>query len=185
MPSEAEPRIAGTMVLQHRQVMEERFGKARVTNALGALREQQRTELAQALPANWIRLDAFQALYDAVSRETGVGLDELHSAVTRESTSRTVRTVWRMLLRLSTDQTLVTRTPEMYKKAFSIGQVQSRLVEAGRSENVLTGWPQVPDFVLRQVRVATEEVLVLAGRSEIGVQVERRPDGAQYTVTWR
>lgn len=183
--SAREPQIAGTMAVQHRQVMEERFGKARVTNAIGTLSEQVRAELAKALPGNWIRLDAFQALYDAVCRETAVELDELHSAVTRESTSRTVRTVWRMLLRLSNDETLVTRTPEMYKKAFSIGQVQSRLVEAGRSENVLTGWPDVPDFVLRQVRVATEAVLTLAGRSEIAVRVERRPDGAVYTVTWR
>jgi hypothetical protein len=39
--------------------------------------------------------------------------------------------------------------------------------------------------VLRQVRIATAEVLALAGRTQIDVQVERRPDGAQYTVTWR
>jgi hypothetical protein len=181
----SEPQIAGTMMLQHRQVMEERFGKARVVSAIATLSEPMRAELARALPTNWVRLDALQALYDAVSHETGVGIEELHSAVTRESTARTVRTVWRMLLRLSNDNTLVTRTPEMYKKAFSIGQVQSRLVEPGHSENLLTGWPEVPDFVLRQVRVATEEVLVLAGRSEIRVDVERRPDGACYSVTWR
>jgi hypothetical protein len=164
--------------------MEERFGKPPVTRAIGTLDEAQRAELARALPANWVRLDALRALYDAVCRETGVGLEELHSAVTRESTSRTVRTVWRILLRMSSDETLVTRTPEMYKKAFSIGQVKSSLVESGRSENVLSGWPDVPDFVLRQIRVATEAVLTLAGRSDISVEMERRPDGAQYTVRW-
>jgi hypothetical protein len=185
MATETEPRIAGTMMLQHRQVMEERFGKAAVARATATLSEAQRTELASALPTNWVRLDVFQALYDAVCRETGVDIDELHSAVTRESTARTVRTVWRMLLRMTGDQTLVARTPEMYKKAFSIGQVQSRLIENGRSENLLTGWPNIPDFVLRQVRVATAEVLALAGRTNIDVQVERLPDGAQYTVTWR
>ena len=185
MAAQTEPRIAGTMMLQHRQVMEERFGKATVARAIAALSEAQRAELASALPTNWVRLDAFQALYDAVCRETGVDIDELHSAVTRESTARTVRTVWRMLLRMTGDQALVTRTPDMYKKAFSLGQVQSRLIDDGRSENVLTGWPNVPDFVLRQVRVATAEVLALAGRTNIDVQVERRPDGAQYTVTWR
>ena len=114
------------------------------------LTDTQRAELASALPTNWVRLEAFQALYDAVCRETGVDIDELHTAVTRESTARTVRTVWRMLLRMTSDQALVTRTPEMYKKAFSIGQVQSRLIEGGRSENVLMGWPDVPDFVLRR-----------------------------------
>jgi len=185
MATETEPRIAGTMMLQHRQVMEERFGKPVIARAIATLSEAQRTELASALPTNWVRLEAFQALYDAVCRETGVDIDELHGAVTRESTARTVRTVWRMLLRMTGDQALVTRTPEMYKKAFSIGQVQSRLIEEGRSENVLTGWPNVPDFVLRQVRVATAEVLALAGRTNVDVQVERRPDGAQYTVTWR
>jgi hypothetical protein len=185
MAAGTEPRIAGTMMLQHRQVMEERFGKAPIARAIGMLADAQRAELASALPTNWVRLDAFQALYDAVCRETGVDVEELHGAVTRESTARTVRTVWRMLLRMTADQALVARTPEMYKKAFSIGQVQSRLLEEGRSENALTGWPDVPDFVLRQVRVATAEVLALAGRKEIDVRVERRPDGALYTVTWR
>ena len=185
MATGTEPQIAGTMMLQHRQVMEERFGKAPVARAIATLSEAQRTELTSALPTNWVRLDAFQALYAAVSRETGTDIDELHSAVTRESTARTVRTVWRMLLRMTNDQALVARTPEMYKKAFSIGQVQSRFIEGGRSENALTGWPDVPDFVLRQVRVATVEVLALAGRTNIDVQVERRPDGAVYTVTWR
>jgi hypothetical protein len=73
----------------------------------------------------------------------------------------------------------------MYRKAFSRGQVSSRLLGPHRSENVLTGWPDVPDFVIRQIKVATEAVLTLAGRSEIAVDVERRPDGAVYTATWR
>jgi|RhiMethySRZTD1v2_1073278.scaffolds.fasta_scaffold09512_9 hypothetical protein len=182
---DGEAKIAGTMVVQHRQVMEERYGKPVVARAIAALDEALRAELGRALPGAWVRLEVLQGLYGEVSRETGSSVEELHTAVTRESTARTVRTVWRMLLRMSTDDALVGRTPEMYKKAFSRGEVTSRLTGSHQSENVLSGWPDVPDFVLRQVRVATAEVLRLAGRSEITVQVERRPDGAVYTTSWR
>jgi hypothetical protein len=156
-----------------------------VARAIAALEEGLRAELGRALPGAWVRLAVLQALYAEVSRETGTSIEDMHTAVTRESTGRTVRTVWRMLLRLSNDEALVSRTPDMYKKAFSRGEVTSRLLGPHQSENVLSGWPDVPDFVIRQIKVATETVLVLAGRSEIVVNVERRSDGVVYTASWR
>ena len=89
-----------------------------------------------------------------------------------------MRSVWRILLRLTSDESLVARVPVFYPKSWNRGRLVARLVGPGKAESRLDGWPNVPEYTVRGVRIAFETTLRLAGRKDIESSVERHADGA-------
>ena len=57
--------------------------------------------------------------------------------------------------------------------------------QAGRAELALSDWPGVPEIAQRGLRVGVETVLRVAGRQNVRVTSEARPDGALFHASWR
>jgi hypothetical protein len=89
-----------------------------------------------------------------------------------------------MLIRLTSDEALVRRTPAYYSRAFNIGTLASTIPEPGRVSLTLSGFPGAPDFSLRGVAWGIETVMTVAGRKNVRVVYTRTGDGASFNGTW-
>jgi hypothetical protein len=98
---------------------------------------------------------------------------------------KTLRTSWRMLLRVTSDRAIMSRAPILYAKWRNIGRLETKVVSHGRVELVLTEWPGMSERNIRSLGITIETVLRLAGRKQIKVLPQSTPDGAKYTVVWQ
>jgi len=177
-------RVSGAVVRDQHKVMEETFGAAVVARAVEGLEPDTRREYEAVLPVSWCSVDTANAVIRAVARELGRTPSDLQRQVARLGVERTLSTVWRLLLRVTSDDALVRRTPVIYGKTYDRGEFTSRIVAPGRAELTLAGWPAMPELDMESLGVAVETVLELAGRRAVRVTWERRSSGAFYVATW-
>jgi len=180
------PRMSGAIVVEHRKLFAERFGNEKVARALARLPREQHDEFVHALPSTWLRLETVEAVYFAMAEELEREVAAVHLEIGRLAIERTLRTVWRLLLRFTTDAALIARTPVIFGRSFDRGHLSSVIDRPGHAWLTLAGWPGLTDFPIRSVCNGTATVLHLAGRSDTHAEiVERRPDGALIGAHWR
>lgn len=180
-----EPTITGTLVSTHLELLGGRFGAAEVERCIDGLPTEFRSEMQGVIAAGWVPVRAYDAFYRAFAERVGIDVVELHTETSRQSVERTFKTIWRLLLRFTADQALISRTPILYSRAYSKGTLKAAFPATGVAEIELEGWPDAPDIVLRGTRVAVETVLRLSGRNTIKITVERVPGGAKLHATWK
>jgi hypothetical protein len=183
MPQGDIPRISGSIVRNHLGELRERH-PFEVENALLALDPQARNEVANALSIGWVDIGAYERFYREVARAVGRPLSDLHTEVSRLAVQKTLTTVHRLLLRFTTDQALLSRTPFIYSKTFDRGELRPAIPEPGRAEIEVVGWPGMHEFPLRGLRIGVETVLTVAGRKAVRVKGRTATDGAHLTATW-
>jgi hypothetical protein len=179
------PCVAGVAVLDLTRELEEMVGSQYIALARAALTHEQRLELEEVTAVSWVRMSTSSAFIDAVGSVVGRDPEPLVDEAVRRATVRTFKTVWRMLLRLTTDDALVKRTPMIYARGRNIGQLDARLLSPGAAEMILTRWPDPPPRQMRLIAISTEVVLGLAGRRETRCEHERKRDGARFALYWR
>jgi len=180
-----EPRVSGTIVFDQLGVYRELVGPEVVGAAMAALAPDDRRELDGVLPISWVRLSAFNALLAEIARATQRDLLTMDADAVRRGTERTFTTVWRVLLRLTTDAALITRTPTFYAKGYDTGTLAARIPAPGRAELELTGFPEISDIDLQGVRIGIETVLRLSGRKDVRGTHHRTPSGGTFVVLFR
>lgn len=183
--SEREPRTAGALIVDQRRILEDLLGPRTVRRALDGLPPDVRQELDEAMPISWLRVSAMEQCYVAIASEARRDPDELHDEVGRLGVRKTFHTFWRLLLRFTSDQALVTRTPLMFAKAFDTGRLEARITGPGAADIRLLDWPEVPKWVVDGTATAIETVLELAGRRDPSVLWERTEDGALLRASWQ
>src|SRR5262245_54562779 len=120
MPGD-EPTISGTLVSTHIELLRARFGVDQVTRCIEELPEDFRKEMRGVIAAGWVPIRAYDAFYRSFADRVGRDVAELHTETSRESVERTFKTIWRLLLRLTSDEALISRTPILYSRAYSKG----------------------------------------------------------------
>jgi hypothetical protein len=133
---------------------------------------------------SWIRVSTADAALSAVAREAGRDPLRFQAEVARVGVEKTLGTVWRVLLRLVTDEALVKRTPLLHSKTYDTGRMTARIAQPGRAEIALDDWPEVPEIDIIAIAAGVEAVLRAAGRREVRVRHERTRSGAFYVATW-
>ncbi|HMJ14250.1 MAG TPA: hypothetical protein VK524_22700, partial [Polyangiaceae bacterium] len=133
----------------------------------------------------WVPISSMESVFAELAAARGQSVTELHEEVARISTERTLRTVWRMLLRLTTDEALINRARVLFSRSYNRGKLEVFITAPGRAEATLQDWPGAPAWTLRGTRIGIETALRLAGRNNVRVSYERRPFGAVFAVTWR
>ena len=159
-------------------------GAERVARALGRLSPGDRERYVGMLPIGWIPIVLMEAAFGAIASELGRDLAGFHTEVARLSVARTMRTLWRLLLRFTGERALISRTPVFYARSYNRGRLVSDVPEPGRGEIDLLDWPDAPEWTLRAVSVGVITVLEISGRPGAAVTWERTPDGAHFRATW-
>lgn len=180
----AEPTISGALLSQHREILREVVGDATLKAALAALPPADRDLLESATSMSYIPIRTADALYAEIGKQLGRDPAAVHEQVSRMAVERALKTVWRLLLRFTTDEALVSRTPLIFSRAFPQGTLVPRLVAPGHAEIRVEAWPDIPEYAIRGTRVAIETVLRLAGRAHVKITSEKTIDGARYRATW-
>jgi hypothetical protein len=178
------PSTAGTSILDLLDSYREIVGEEAVERALASLPEDLRRRVAGLTRLSWLPVAELGVVIDAVGHAAGRDPDELLDQAARLATDRSFKKIWRVMLRLTSDEALIARTPSMYLVSRNVGKLQARVVEPGRAELTLSGWPDVSDRHLRTLGVTIVRVVELAGRRDPAIQVRRTADGALYTLTW-
>ncbi|MET0595149.1 MAG: hypothetical protein ABW133_20785, partial [Polyangiaceae bacterium] len=98
---------------------------------------------------------------------------------------RTFKTVWRVMLRFTTDAALIARTPVVYSLSRNIGKLTAKVVTPGKSVVTLTEWPGVSPRHVRTLGISIVTVVTLAGRKDATITSTPTPDGAVFQLSWR
>jgi len=162
----------------------EEVGDAVVDRAREALAPEHQQVLETAVPAAWIPAAILDTFYREIAQQAGRDLEEFYRDVVKRGISQTLRSVWRALLRLTSDRALISRTPIIYSRGHSIGKIEPRITGPGQAEVLLTGWPDMPDLRRLGVAAGVEAVMEVAGRKNVKVTYEGTADGAVYRVRW-
>jgi hypothetical protein len=160
-------------------------GRDTVALALSRVSASVRDDVEGALPGSWVPISSIEHVFGAIAAASGRDIVGLHNEVARISVERALKSVWRLLLRLTTDEALVSRTPVIFSKAYNRGRLIPAVTGLGRGEVQLVDWPDAPEWPVRGTRVGIETVLRVAGRKEVRAEVRRTATGAFYVVTWK
>jgi hypothetical protein len=180
-----EPCIVGTTVLETRKVFVEMVGAAMLAAAVAKLPEADRRLYSEALAVSWIPTRIVDQLTIEISRLDGRSPENLAIASARLSVERSLRTVWRMLLRVTTDEMLVTRTPTIFGRSYNCGLLVSKISRPGVADVTLRQWSEVSDLQIVAIGAGIEAALRVAGRQNLRSNWKRSLDGAHWAITWR
>jgi len=178
------PSLAGALACSLREVVEDVVGSREVLRALEAVPPDVRQQYLEVTAVGWISIDTMEEVFRAIAVQAGRTVADLHAEVARISIERTMRTLWRMLLRLTTDRALVSRTPAIFDRSYNRGRLEAVIPEPGRGVITLSDWPDVPEWPIRATQIGIETVLRVAGRRDVRVEAHRTPTGAQYLASW-
>jgi hypothetical protein len=183
----SEPCLSGLTVINSRQSLEEIAGKDVVLRALEDLPDQEREQYLSVAPEAWLPVRIADEVQRAVAREAGIPPGEFPAfvrAFSHRSIERMVSTVWRVLLRFTSDKALVERTPELFSNTYNIGRLSAAVDEPGRGTVTLDDWPGISDEQMIGTAAGIEAVLQTAGRKNVEIRWQRTSTGARYVATW-
>jgi hypothetical protein len=179
------PSAAGTTVVALKHALQELIGVDALTAALGSLPPALREEFEPVTPMTWVPVDVVNTVVARVAAYVGRDFDALMDEAVQRAGERTLRTAWRMLLRVTADRALMSRAPILYSKWRNIGRLEAKVLGPGRSEIIVTEWPGMDERSIRSLGVTIETVLRLAGRKATKLHSHATPDGAKYTLVWQ
>ncbi len=180
----AAPSGSGVSILDSHRALLDIVGAEVVERALAKVPADVATEYRELLAVSWMRVERIETIYRAIAEEAGMPLEQLQVETVRRGVDRTVRGAWKMLLRLTTDEALIKRTPLLYNRAYNVGSLEAIEMVAGHATLKLTGFGTISDFALLGLAAGIEGVLRSAGRKDAAVTFERTPDGARLTARW-
>jgi hypothetical protein len=178
-----EPSVNGTNVVLSRRVMESLVGADVVARAIASL-PREVTEAYENVGVGWVPVPVVDAATHAIARQSGWTAERLVRESARQSVETLLRGLWRVMLRFTSDEALMARTPLLYSKTFNAGRLESRFENARHADVTQSGWPGISDLQLLGLATGIETVLRCAGRIDAKVIWKRTPTGASFTATW-
>lgn len=172
-------------MLDLRKSIEEIVGRDAVVTALQRLAPATQAAFTDITAVSWVPLDALTDIVDEVARVARVNPERMIDDAVRRAVERTLKTVWRVMLRFTTDAALVARTPVMYSMSRNVGHLTAQVVSPGVAEIALSRWPGAPSRQVRLIGISMVTVVTLAGRQDVAITSTPTPDGANFRMTWR
>jgi hypothetical protein len=185
MVDDEPPRLAAQSARDVRWALEQTLGVEVVARALASLPDDVRREYAEPAPLAWVPYDVVVRCHEAIAREAGTTMEEMLERAVPLAVERAFRTVWRVLLRFTSDAVLIARTPLLYSKTRSKGTMTAQVVSPGHAVAEITGWPSMPPRDVRALELSIATLVRLAGRKDVEVDGAATTDGARYVIRWR
>lgn len=179
-----EPSTSGIAARDFQWALRRVVGDSVFEVALGQVSLEAREVLCNVPTDPWVPLAMMGELIEAARDHSGMDEDELMERTIRMSTEHTINTVWRVLLRVTTDKALITRTPLLWKRTRNVGQLEVTEHGKGRGTLQVTGWPGLTRRSAFALAINIRTILECAGRKEVRVKWGRSRDGARYHVSW-
>ena len=185
MSDSLPPSLSGAIVLRNLEAFRDEVGAPCVEAALSKLSAPMKAEFEALVPAAWVAVKVVDTAYAAIAEEADRPLEELYPVVVQRGVRNALQTVWRWLLRLTTDRALVSRTPIIYSRGHNTGKLSSEIVAPGHAQIQLTEWPDMPRLRMMGVACGVQATLEVAGRRNVEVTFDPTPDGAKFEARWK
>ena len=176
--------ISGAMVRSHIAALQTRVGPALYDQLFNQLGREDQEDLRLVTPLSWVRIDALERLYTLLAPSQKLSVAELHTQIASQVVGQAVTTIWRALLRLTSDNLLVSKTPVIFKRAYQQGSAKVIKSQPREAEIEVQDWPEMSEFALRGLRVGIESTLRAAGRSNPRGVGRRTREGAIIRLEW-
>ena len=177
-------QISGAMVRGHIEALRVRIGSSAYDEIFAQLSLEDREELMLVTPLSWVHIAALERLYIPIAARSDTTVESLHTEIASKVVGRAVTTIWKALLRFTSDQGLVTRAPLVFKRAYRQGKLEVMKAEPGHAILHVSSWPGMSEFAIRGFRVGIESTLRAAGRRDPKGTSHATPDGAVLELAW-
>jgi len=178
------PSLAGTSVVHFTNAVRTLYGDDVVRAGLDRLPDESRRTIAEATTVGWIPNVHFGLAIEAWAGAARVPIDELVRKAARLATKESFGTVFRVFLRLTSDEALIARTPMIFSKTRNVGALNVARFAPGSATLVLSKWPEVSDRQVTSIESSIETLLEMTGRSHPVVRGRREADGAVFELRW-
>lgn len=182
---DAEPKLSGQAVLDTRWAFERVIGLEAMERARATVKASARDAYEQATALTWVPYSAIRLVHEAYAREVGRDVDELLAEVVPLSAERSLTTVWRPLLRVTSDDALLARLASMYARSRTRGTMSGRMLGRGAALVEVTDWASLPERDVQPIALSIAAYLRLTGRESATVRASRTATGVQFRLTWR
>ena len=179
------PSISGATVTTTRRILGEMLGKDVFERALAKLPGEKREEYVGATALSWVPVDLLDEVFRLAAEESGHALKELQDEAVKRTQEELLHTVYRILMRITTDEALISRTPTFYSKTYNIGKLTSTFPGKGEALVTLSEWPSISDLQLHGLAMGIQTTLRVAGRKDARAIGKRTKDGAEYHCVWK
>jgi len=183
-PKTPVPCASGMAVLDMRWAIDKMLGPATLSAALARISPEARDEYQHATALSWVTYSTLAEVHDAVAAVAKQNAMVLADKLARLTVERSFTTVWRIFLRFTSDEAIIVRTPAFYAKSRSVGYMATRILAPGKSESIVSGFPDIPERDIVILAASIETVIELAGRQAVKSRGERTSDGARFLTTW-
>jgi len=177
--------VAGSNLITSRRVVRELVGSEVFERALAALTKEERAAFMDSTVLSWVPVALIDRSMEEIARAAGITPEELVVNATRIAQAEMLHTIYRVLMRITTDEALIGRTNTFYAKVYDTGTLSSVFPAPGRATVTLAGWPSISSLQIAGLGAGIETTLRCAGRKEPRVSGKRSPDGVVYTCSWR
>jgi hypothetical protein len=178
------PSVSGMAIWDLMHTLEEMIGAEVYADALRQLPPPLAAAFEELTALSWMPVETLGSILDEIARLSGREVEAMVDQAVRRSVDRTFKTAWRMLLRVTSDEAMIKRTPAIYARSRNVGELHARMVEPQHAELELSGWSDVSDRQLRVLAVSIERVLELSGRHNVSMTYVRTAQGARYQLRW-
>ena len=176
--------ISGAMVLNNVRAFAEIVGQPTVDAALAGLPGELVNEFRAVVPAAWVPMRVVDEIFAAIALASGRDLEELFPLAVERGVEQTLTSVWRVLMRFTTDAMLISAAPRIFRKTYDRGRLSATFPAPRCAEVVLNEWPNPPKYRLLAIAAGIRTVLRLAGRVDPRTRISRTDDGARFEVRW-
>lgn len=178
------PSVNAANVQLTRRAHDQLVGADVVARALATLPRDDVDAYTTATTLGWVPVRIVDDVTRAVAVASGWPAERLSREAAASSVEALMLGLWRVMLRFTSDEALIARTPLLYAKTYNVGQLESTFPRPGLAEVTQSGWPGITDLQVIGLASGIETVLRCAGREHPKVVPKRTPSGAFFTATW-
>jgi hypothetical protein len=176
--------VSGGLIADQRETLGNILGPEGYEVVMRSVPAEVRAAYEGAISVGWVPTDAVDSVVTAAAHHLGKPVLAFHAELTRRNMENTLGTIWRVLLRFTSDSALIQRTPLFYRKTFDVGSLEGDIPEPGHAVTTLRGYPDISDIHITGLRVGIESVLSAAGRQNVRGRQDRTADGAIIECWW-
>jgi hypothetical protein len=179
------------VLLNNFRAFEEEVGPRAFARAIDRLDPEDAVEFHTLVPVAWMPSTVADRIFASIAEMAGQDLEVLFPRVIERGVEKTVKSVWRPLLRLFSDKAILNRTPRIFAKTYSRGQLTAAFPDVPAEPGVriavftLSDWPDTPHYRLLAIAAGLRAVLRVSGRTPLSVDFERTTDGARFDARWK
>lgn len=175
--------MSGAVMTTGRDMTKEIIGPVAYERALDSVPAAVAAEYRRVTPLTWVPLAIVEPVIEAMGQASNRDPLDLQDEVARATVNRSLRSIWRVFLRLTSNEALLSRVPLIYSKSYNCGRLVTSFPRPDRAVVELVDWAHAPQHILRTTRVGLEVTFQAAGRRHARVSLERTPNGALYVAS--